>query len=51
MAELTKRQKATMKKHSKHHTPRHMRLMTSLMKNQGKTFTEAHKQAQKKVGD
>jgi len=50
MAELTKRQKATMKKHSNHHTPRHMRLMTSLMK-QGKTFTEAHKQAQKKVGD
>ena len=49
MAELTKRQKATMKKHKKHHTPRHMRLMTSLMK-KGDTFTEAHKKAQKQVG-
>tara|TARA_E500000081_G_C5860977_1_gene230637 strand:+ start:194 stop:346 length:153 start_codon:yes stop_codon:yes gene_type:complete len=50
MAELTKRQQATMKKHKKHHTPRHMRMMTNLMK-QGKSFTQAHTETQKKVGD
>lgn len=50
MAELTKRQKATMKKHSKHHSARHMRLMTSLMVKDGQTFSQAHKAAQKKVG-
>ena len=49
MADLTDRQKATMKKHSKHHTARHMRLMTGLMK-QGQSFSEAHKAAMKKVG-
>ena len=50
MAELTKRQKELMKKHKKHHTPRHMRMMTTLMKNDGKSFSEAHKETQKKVG-
>ena len=49
MAELTKRQKELMKKHKKHHTPRHMRMMTNLMK-QGKSFSEAHKETQRKVG-
>tara|TARA_R100001443_G_C3214623_1_gene144349 strand:- start:172 stop:324 length:153 start_codon:yes stop_codon:yes gene_type:complete len=49
MAELTKRQKATMKRHSKHHTARHMRMMTSLMK-KGDSFSEAHSKTQKKIG-
>ena len=46
---LTKRQQDTMKKHSKHHTSKHMKSMTSMMK-KGKTFSQAHKEAQKKVG-
>ena len=46
---LTKRQEETLKKHSKHHTPKHMAMMKKLMKN-GKTFTEAHKITQKKIG-
>jgi|TARA_R100000734_G_C3263356_1_gene61381 hypothetical protein len=49
MAELTKRQKQTMKRHSKHHTSRHMRVMTGLME-KGMTFGEAHKKAMKDVG-
>jgi len=47
--ELTKRQKETMKKHSEHHTKKHMDAMTKLML-AGKTFSEAHKITQKKVG-
>jgi hypothetical protein len=47
--QLTKRQEDTMKKHSKHHTSKHMRLMRSKML-QGMSFGEAHKLAQKKVG-
>ena len=47
--ELTKRQEDTMKKHSKHHSTQHMRLMRSKMM-QGMSFSEAHKLAQKKVG-
>ena len=46
---LTQRQKDTMKRHSKHHTKKHMDMMTKLMK-EGKTFSEAHKIAMKKVG-
>ena len=46
---LTKRQQSTMKKHSKHHSKKHMTMMTKAMLD-GKTFTEAHKMAQKKVG-
>tara|TARA_Y100000592_G_C5474167_1_gene321252 strand:+ start:2696 stop:2938 length:243 start_codon:yes stop_codon:yes gene_type:complete len=46
---LTARQQATMKKHSKHHTGKHMKMMTAMMK-RGKTFTQAHKDTQKKVG-
>ena len=46
---LTQRQKDTLKRHSKHHTKKHMDTMKSLMKN-GKTFGEAHKSAMKKVG-
>ena len=47
--QLTQRQKDTMKKHSVHHTKKHMAMMTKLMK-EGKTFGEAHKIAMKKVG-
>tara|TARA_R100000700_G_scaffold31733_2_gene38896 strand:+ start:337 stop:537 length:201 start_codon:yes stop_codon:yes gene_type:complete len=47
--ELTQRQKDTLKRHSKHHTKKHMDEMKKLMK-QGKTFGEAHKVAMKKVG-
>ena len=49
MAELTKRQKNTLKKHSVHHTKKHMAEMRKLMRG-GKTFTQAHKSAMKKVG-
>ena len=50
MTVLTKRQKDTMKKHSVHHTKKHMTVMTTLMtrKNNPLNFTEAHKQAMKK---
>ena len=49
MKKLTDRQEATMKRHSKHHTRKHMALMRRLMI-QGKSFGQAHKAAQKKVG-
>ena len=47
--ELTKRQKDTLKKHSVHHTSKHMTMMRRLMR-EGKTFTTAHKKAMKEVG-
>ena len=46
---LTQRQQDTLKKHSKHHTAKHMSFMRKEMK-AGKTFTVAHKAAIKKVG-
>ena len=46
---LNMRQVSAMKKHSKHHTAKHIRAMVRSMK-EGKTFTESHKIAQKKVG-
>jgi hypothetical protein len=46
---LTDRQKTTLKKHSDHHSKKHMDMMKRLMRN-GKTFSVAHKQAMKKVG-
>lgn len=46
---ITKRQQETLKKHSVHHTPKHMAEMRKLIKN-GETFTSAHKKAMKKVG-
>ena len=49
MAELTKRQKDALKRHKAHHTPKHMAYMRKVMRN-GKTFTQAHKEAMKKVG-
>tara|TARA_R100001443_G_scaffold102606_1_gene110831 strand:- start:8216 stop:8389 length:174 start_codon:yes stop_codon:yes gene_type:complete len=46
---LTKRQQATLRRHSKHHTKKHMAFMRTQMR-KGKTFTQAHKAAQRKVG-
>ncbi len=46
---LTARQEATMKRHAEHHTKKHMSEMRKMML-AGKTFTQAHKAAQKKVG-
>ena len=49
MAGLTPRQQQTMKKHGVHHTKKHMTMMKNMMK-KGKSFTQAHKETQKKVG-
>lgn len=49
MAELTERQKESMRKHKKHHSSKHMKMMRGLMM-EGASFSEAHRQAQKKVG-
>jgi len=46
---LTKRQESALQKHSAHHTKAHMTEMKKLMRS-GKTFTQAHKDAMKKVG-
>jgi hypothetical protein len=46
---LTTRQKNTLKKHSEHHSDKHMAYMKRLMRN-GETFTKAHKKAMTKVG-
>ena len=46
---LTKRQEASMKRHSKHHTAKHMKFMKRLML-MGDTFRKAHKKAQESVG-
>jgi len=47
--QLTERQKKTLKKHSKHHTDRHMQMMSKAML-KGISFTKAHTEAIKKVG-
>ena len=46
---LTKRQEETMKKHSKHHSRKHMNFMRKEML-KGKTFSQAHKLALKSIG-
>jgi len=46
---LNKRQKSAMKRHKTHHTAKHLRSMASAMR-KGKTFTQSHKIAMKKVG-
>ena len=50
MKMLTAKQKALMKKHKVHHTAKHMASMKKSML-AGKTFTQAHKIAKKKVGN
>jgi|TARA_B100001094_G_scaffold314100_1_gene352627 hypothetical protein len=46
---LTKRQEASLKRHSKHHTTGHMKFMKRRML-MGDTMRQAHKKAQSKVG-
>jgi|TARA_R100001460_G_scaffold26549_10_gene53716 hypothetical protein len=46
---LTSRQATTLKKHSVHHTKKHIKMMVDAMK-KGKSFGASHKIAQKKVG-
>ena len=46
---LTARQRATLKRHSVHHTQKHMAFMRREMR-RGSTFTSAHKKAMKTVG-
>jgi|TARA_Y100000289_G_scaffold6769_1_gene6076 hypothetical protein len=49
LKKLTKRQKATLRRHRPHHTKKHMTVMVRAMK-EGKTFTQAHKLAMRRVG-
>ena len=49
MKKLTQRQQNALKRHSVHHTSKHMTEMRKSMR-AGKTFTEAHRLAMKKVG-
>tara|TARA_R100000353_G_scaffold148779_1_gene107232 strand:+ start:731 stop:904 length:174 start_codon:yes stop_codon:yes gene_type:complete len=46
---LNKRQINAMRKHARHHTQKHLRSMVTSMK-RGKTFTQSHTIAMKKVG-
>ncbi len=46
---LTTQQVNAMKRHSQHHSSKHIQSMVKLMK-EGKTFTESHKISMKKVG-
>ena len=43
-------QEAMLKKHSEHHSPKHMTMMRDLM-SKGKTFKQAHNAAKKEMGD
>ena len=49
LSTLNIRQQSAMKRHAKHHTAKHLRSMVTAMK-KGKTFTQSHKIAMKKVG-
>lgn len=46
---LTKKQKNTLRKHSVHHSAKHMAEMKKLIKS-GIAFSEAHTKAKKKAG-
>lgn len=46
---LTPKQIATLKKHSIHHSKKHMTMMKTLM-SKGKSFTASHKIAMKETG-
>ena len=45
--QLTDRQKATLKRHSAHHSSKHMAMMRKLMLQNGMSFTAAHKKGTK----
>ena len=49
MKTITTKQKEMLKNHSSHHSPKHMTEMRKNMR-AGKTFTQSHKAAQKKIG-
>lgn len=49
MKKFTTKQKELLKKHSSHHTRKHMEEMGEAMM-QGSSFSKAHKKALKKVG-
>tara|TARA_R100000734_G_C3319290_1_gene114996 strand:+ start:429 stop:581 length:153 start_codon:yes stop_codon:yes gene_type:complete len=49
MTPLTKKQKDLLKKHSVHHSKKHLDFMKRLMRG-GTSFNVAHKRAQAKVG-
>ena len=46
---LTKRQEEALKKHASHHSTKHMAFMRRRMR-EGASFSQAHKEAQAKVG-
>ena len=46
---LTQRQQDALRRHSAHHTKKHMAMMSNAMKD-GKTFQQAHKMAMESVG-
>tara|TARA_R100000697_G_scaffold121628_2_gene149170 strand:+ start:382 stop:597 length:216 start_codon:yes stop_codon:yes gene_type:complete len=46
---LTMRQQKTLKKHSVHHTKKHIMAMVKAMNN-GQSFSQSHKTAMKKTG-
>ena len=48
-SKLSKRQQTALKKHSKHHTKKHIQYMVNSMK-RGSSFSKSHVNAQKKVG-
>ena len=47
-AKLTKRQQNVLKKHSEHHSAKHMAEMRKAMR-EGSTFTAAHNKAKKRL--
>ena len=49
VSKLTKSQQKAMKKHSVHHSKKHIQYMTNSIK-RGTSFSKAHTNAQKKVG-
>tara|TARA_R100001510_G_C7487908_1_gene97025 strand:- start:119 stop:298 length:180 start_codon:yes stop_codon:yes gene_type:complete len=49
ISSLNKRQQGAMKRHAKHHTAKHIRMMVNAMK-KGATFGGSHKIAMKKIG-
>ena len=49
ISKLKPRQQEAMKKHSVHHTAKHLNMMKNKML-KGKSFSESHKETQKKIG-
>mgnify|MGYP003134745685 CR=1 FL=1 len=49
LTSLNKTQKKAFRKHAKHHTKKHVKSMVASLK-KGKTFTQAHNSAMRKVG-